>query len=58
VPNPSDSQATVTLEPSRRRLIDERLQADFYAEPVPSARVAVSVLAALCDLDKDPALPH
>jgi hypothetical protein len=58
VPKPEDSQATVTLEPSRHRLILERLRGDFYGEPVPSARIATAVLAALRDLDKGPAFPH
>jgi hypothetical protein len=58
VPKPSDSQATVTLEPSRRRLILERLQDDFYSDAVPSERIATAVLAALRDLDKGPAFPY
>jgi hypothetical protein len=58
VPKPEDSQATVTLEPSRRRLILERLHRDFYGEAVPSERIATAVLAALRDLDKGPAFPY
>ncbi len=58
MPKPEDSQATVTLEPGRRRLILERLRGDFYGEPVPSERIATAVLAALRDLDKGPAFPH
>jgi hypothetical protein len=58
VPKPHDPQATVSLEPSRRRLILERLQSDFYDEPVPSERIATAVLAVLRDLDKGPAFPH
>lgn len=58
VPKPEDSQATVTLEPSRHRLILERLRGDFYSEPVPSERIATAVLAALRDLDKGPGFPH
>jgi hypothetical protein len=57
VPKPDDSQATATLEPSRRRLILERLHGDFYGEAVPSERIATTVLAALRDLDKGPAFP-
>ncbi|HEV8453598.1 MAG TPA: hypothetical protein VGQ24_01830 [Gemmatimonadales bacterium] len=57
MPKPDDSQATVTLEPSRRRLILERLHCDFYGEAVPSERIATVVLAALRDLDKGPAFP-
>jgi hypothetical protein len=58
VPKPDNSQATVTLEPSRRRLILERLHRDFYVEAVPSERIATAVLAALRDLDKGPAFPY
>jgi hypothetical protein len=48
----------VTIEPSRRRLILERLDASFYDEAVPSERIAAAVLVALHDLDKGPSLPH
>jgi hypothetical protein len=48
----------VTLEPSRRRLILERLHGGFYGDPVPSERIATAVLAALRDLDKGPAFPY
>ena len=58
MPKPEDSQATVTLEPSRRRLILERLHGDFYGEAVPSERIATAVLAALRDLDKGLAFPY
>jgi hypothetical protein len=58
VPKPEDSQATVSLEPSRRRLILERLHGDFYREAAPSERIATAVLAALRDLDKGPAFPY
>lgn len=58
MPKPDDSQATVTLEPSRHRLILERLHGDFYGEAIPSERIATAVLAALRDLDKGPTLPH
>jgi hypothetical protein len=58
VPKPDDSQATVTLEPSRHRLILERLRGDFYGEAAPSERIATAVLTALRDLDKGPTFPH
>ena len=58
MPKPDDFQATVILEPSRHRLILERLSGGFYGEAAPSERIAVAVLAALRDLDKGPALPH
>jgi len=48
----------VTLEPSRRRLILDRLHSDFYDEPVASERIAVAVLAALRNLDQGPSLPR
>ena len=57
MPKPDDSQSSVTLEPSRRRLILERLHGDFYGEAAPSQRLATAVLAALRDLDKGPAFP-
>ena len=58
MPKPDDSQATVTLEPSRHRLILERLRGDFYGEAVASERIATAVLAVLRDLDKGLAFPH
>lgn len=58
MPKPEDSQATITLEPSRRRLIIERLHDGFYNETEPSERIAAAVLATLHDLDKGPTLPH
>jgi hypothetical protein len=58
VPKPDNSQATVILEPGRRRLILERLHGDFYNSTEPSERIAAAVLAALHDLDKGSALPH
>jgi hypothetical protein len=58
VPKSNDFQATVTLEPSRRRLILERLRGGFYGEVAPSERIATAVLVALRDLDKGPAFPH
>jgi hypothetical protein len=58
VPKPDDSQAIVTLEPDRRRLICERLRDDFYAGAVPSERIATAVLTALYALDKGPSQSH
>jgi Zn-finger domain-containing protein len=58
VPKPDDSSTMVTLEPSRRRLILDRLHSDFYDEALASERIAVAVLAALRDLDQGPSLPH
>jgi hypothetical protein len=53
-----EDERAETLEPSRRRLILERLQADFYGEAVPAERIATAVLAALRDLDKGPTFPY
>jgi hypothetical protein len=58
VPKPEDSQATVTLEPSRHRLILERLHSNFYDQAEPSERIAGAVLAALHDIDRGSAHPH
>jgi hypothetical protein len=55
VPKPEDSQAIVTLEPSRHRLIVERLQDRFYDRPEPSLRIANAVHAALHQADQGPA---
>jgi hypothetical protein len=46
------------VEPSRHRLILERLQGGFYNQTEPSERIATAVLAALRELDKGPTLPH
>jgi hypothetical protein len=48
----------MTLEPSRQRLILDRLQGGFYNQPEPSERIATAVLTALRELDKGPTLSH
>jgi hypothetical protein len=58
VPKPDDSQTTMPVDPSRHRLILERLQGGFYNHTEPSERIATAVLAALRELDKGPTLPH
>ena len=58
MPKPDNSRTTVTLEPSRQRLILDRLQDGFYNEPEPSERIATAVLNALHELDKGPTLQH
>jgi hypothetical protein len=58
VPKPEDSHVTVVLEPSRHRLILERLHSDFYDQAEPSERIAGAVLAALHDIDRGPARPR
>jgi hypothetical protein len=60
VPNPQKQRITTpTVEPSRLRLILERLQNGFYQDGPASERIAVAVLPDLKDLDESPpALPH
>jgi hypothetical protein len=60
VPNPQKHYtATPTVEPSRLRLILERLQSRFYDDGPASERIATAVLADVKDLDESPpALPH
>jgi len=58
VPKPDDFQTTMPVEPSRHRLILERLHGGFYNQTEPSERIATAVLAALRELDKGPTLPH
>jgi hypothetical protein len=50
------SHSTAVLEPSRQRVIAQRLHSNFYGEPEPSEQIAAAVLAALDDLDKGPFL--
>jgi hypothetical protein len=52
VPKPDESQDVMTLEPSRLRLLRDRVAGDFYQSREPAERIAVAVLAALKDLDK------
>jgi hypothetical protein len=57
--NPDERRTTVTVEPSRLRLILRRLRSDFYQRPPASERIADSVLAELKDLEESPpALPR
>jgi hypothetical protein len=60
VPNPQKYRTTTaTVEPSRLRLILQRLQDRFYDGEQASQRVAAAVLADVKDLDESPpALPH
>jgi hypothetical protein len=51
--------STTTVEPSRLRLILQRLQDRFYDGQAPSERIAAAVLTDVKDLDKSPpVLPH
>ena len=60
MPNPQKHRTTMpTVEPSRLRLILERLQNGFYQDGTAADRIAAAVLADLKDLDESPpALPH
>jgi hypothetical protein len=60
VPNSQkDRTTTTTVEPSRLRLILQRLQDRFYDGEQASQRIAAAVLADVKDLDESPpALPH
>lgn len=59
VPN-SQKHRTIspTVEPSRLRLILERLQGTFYEDGPASERIAAAVLADVKDLEESPPLPH
>jgi hypothetical protein len=51
--------STTTVEPSRLRLILQRLQDRFYDGPTASEQIAAAVLTDVKDLDESPpALPH
>ena len=58
MPNSDEHHGGVPVEPSRLRLILQRLQNDFYAVPPASEQIATSVLEELNDLKQGPpALP-
>jgi hypothetical protein len=59
LPNPEEHRAAITIEPSRLRLIGQRLQDRFYDEAPASERIAAAVLIDVKHLDESsPALPH
>jgi hypothetical protein len=59
VPNPDENRIISQVEADRLRLIQQRLQNDFYEIPPASERIAVAVLAELRDLEESAsALPH
>jgi len=59
VPNSEGHRSTTTLEPSRIRVIQQRLENNFYNEAPASERIAVGVLADLRHLDESSAaFPH
>lgn len=47
----------MTVEPSRLRMLRDRLASDFYRSGQPAERIAAAVLAALKDHEKT-SLPH
>ncbi len=59
MPKPKHPRTTIIVEPSRLRLILQRLQQNFYDEAPASARIAAAVLVDVKNLDQSPpALPH
>jgi hypothetical protein len=57
--NPDEHRMTLPVEADRLRLIQQRLQSDFYEVPPAAERIAVSVLAELKDLEEGSSpLPH
>ena len=59
MPKPEEHRAATTIEPTRLRLILQRLQHSFYDEATASERIAAAVLVDLKHLDESPpALPH
>lgn len=59
MPKPEEQHAALPVEPSRLRLILQRLQESFYDEAPASERIAAAVLVDVRHLDESsPALPH
>ena len=59
MPKAEEHRPATTIEPSRLRLILQRLQDKFYDEAPASDRIAAAVLPDLNHLDESPtALPH
>jgi hypothetical protein len=59
LPKPEEHRAATTIEPTRLRLILQRVQDKFYDEATPAERIAAAVLVDLKHLDESPpALPH
>ena len=57
--NSEATTATGTVEPTRLRLILERLQEQFYDSEPASVQIAAAVMAELKDLEESrPALPQ
>ena len=59
MPNPDENRILSQVEADRLRLIQQRLQDDFYEIPPASKRIAAAVLAELRDFEESAsALPH
>ena len=57
--HPEEHRTTVQVEAERLRLIQQRLQDDFYEVPPASEQIAAAVLADLTDLEEGASsLPH
>jgi len=57
--HPEEHRKTLQVEAERLRLIQQRLQGDFYQVPPASDRIAAAVLADLTDLEQGASyLPH
>ncbi|HSJ75706.1 MAG TPA: hypothetical protein VK899_05945 [Gemmatimonadales bacterium] len=57
--NPEEHRTTLQVEAERLRLIQQRLQSDFYQVPPASDQIAAAVLADLTDLEEGvSSLPH
>jgi hypothetical protein len=52
VPNPDKHRPTGNVEADRLRLIQQRLQSDFYEVPPACEQIAACVLAELKDLEE------
>ncbi|HKP50407.1 MAG TPA: hypothetical protein VJU17_10360 [Gemmatimonadales bacterium] len=57
--HPEEHRKTLQVEAERLRLIQQRLQSDFYQVPPASDQIAGAVLADLTDLEEGASpLPH
>ena len=54
---PKEHRAAITIEPSRLRLILQRLQQKFYDEAPAPERIAAAVLVDVKHLDESPPAP-
>jgi hypothetical protein len=56
---PEEHRTTLQVEAERLRLIQQRLQSDFYEVPPASEQIAAAVMADLTDLEESASsLPH